>query len=163
MMKVPCSKALAQLVGAPVPLVGRGIDHRERNPWRARRAAKADQPELQIRGSGVSQVWNAPFHRTKVVHHFASTIANESLTVGVDVRGRVRRHVCDLSHGLHTQIRLPRSSLTRSSFAVLPVSREILIRAAGIRARDKLKLPDAIHFATAEIGRCNTFLRTTPD
>jgi predicted nucleic acid-binding protein len=38
------------------------------------------------------------------------------------------------------------------------VSREILIRAAAIRARDRLKRPDAIHAATAEFSHCTTFL-----
>jgi predicted nucleic acid-binding protein len=40
----------------------------------------------------------------------------------------------------------------------IPINREILIRAAGIRANTKLKLPDAIHAATAINAGCTTFL-----
>nr|VFK78968.1 MAG: Predicted nucleic acid-binding protein, contains PIN domain [Candidatus Kentron sp. SD] len=41
----------------------------------------------------------------------------------------------------------------------LAISQEILIRAAGIRAEYKsLKLPDAIHMATAQWASCNDFL-----
>nr|VFK16046.1 MAG: Predicted nucleic acid-binding protein, contains PIN domain [Candidatus Kentron sp. LFY] len=41
----------------------------------------------------------------------------------------------------------------------LAISEEILIRAAGIRAEHKsLKLPDAIHIATAQLADCDDFL-----
>lgn len=46
---------------------------------------------------------------------------------------------------------------TDSSTAV-PVDRSILISAAEIRASTKLKLPDAIHAATAIATECTTFL-----
>ena len=48
---------------------------------------------------------------------------------------------------------LPTKSLRNS-----PVSREILEAAAGIRATSALKLPDAIHWATAMIKHCDSFL-----
>ncbi|HTG17418.1 MAG TPA: type II toxin-antitoxin system VapC family toxin [Blastocatellia bacterium] len=48
---------------------------------------------------------------------------------------------------------LPTASLRNSA-----VSREILEVAAGIRATSTLKLPDAIHWATATIEHCDSFL-----
>lgn len=48
---------------------------------------------------------------------------------------------------------LPTESLRSST-----VSREILEAAAGIRATSALKLPDAIHWATAMIEHCDSFL-----
>lgn len=41
---------------------------------------------------------------------------------------------------------------------MLPVSREILVEAARIRAGTALKLPDAIHVATARMCGCEVFL-----
>ena len=41
---------------------------------------------------------------------------------------------------------------------VVPVDRSILIQAAETRANTKLKLPDAIHAATAIASNCTTFL-----
>lgn len=46
---------------------------------------------------------------------------------------------------------------TNSTNAV-PVSRSILLEAARIRGSTKLKLPDAIHAATAIASECTTFL-----
>jgi predicted nucleic acid-binding protein len=66
------------------------------------------------------------------------------------------RPIADGKH--HARVAYERAVRDSAEFAVLPVSREILIRAAGIRARDKLKLPDAIHVATAEFSHCTTFL-----
>lgn len=44
-----------------------------------------------------------------------------------------------------------------SSLLVVPVSRAVLIAAARLRAED-LKLPDAIHVATAQLSTCSTSL-----
>jgi predicted nucleic acid-binding protein len=41
---------------------------------------------------------------------------------------------------------------------VVPVTREILIEAAGIRAQTGVKLPDAIHLSTAIVSGCASFL-----
>jgi len=41
---------------------------------------------------------------------------------------------------------------------VAPVTREVLIEAAGIRARMGVRLPDAIHEATAILSGCRSFL-----
>jgi predicted nucleic acid-binding protein len=51
-----------------------------------------------------------------------------------------------------------RSFLTSTATVeVLPVSRDILEEAAQLRANTKLKLPDAIHLATALRLRCDSF------
>ena len=46
----------------------------------------------------------------------------------------------------------------RNNLIVIPVLRDILIDAAAIRANTQLKLPDAIHAATALRTDCTTFL-----
>ena len=44
-------------------------------------------------------------------------------------------------------------------FEVRPVSRDVLIKAAALRAdRTSIKLPDAIHIATARISSCAFFI-----
>lgn len=48
--------------------------------------------------------------------------------------------------------------LPTESFRNIAVSREILEAAAGIRANSALKLPDAIHFASAIDQDCDSFL-----
>jgi predicted nucleic acid-binding protein len=46
-----------------------------------------------------------------------------------------------------------------NSLSVVPVSRQILVDAARLRARSAvLRLPDAIHVATAQSNRCETLL-----
>jgi predicted nucleic acid-binding protein len=56
------------------------------------------------------------------------------------------------------------------ALSVIPVSRQILIEAARLRAKtDTLNLPDAIHLATAHVEDCVSFitndkrLRSAPD
>jgi predicted nucleic acid-binding protein len=39
-----------------------------------------------------------------------------------------------------------------------PISREILIEAADLRAKHKMRLPDAIHMATARLANCAVFI-----
>jgi predicted nucleic acid-binding protein len=52
-----------------------------------------------------------------------------------------------------------RSFLTSTATVeVPPVSRDILEESAQLRANTKLKLPDAIHLATALRFRCDSFL-----
>jgi predicted nucleic acid-binding protein len=41
---------------------------------------------------------------------------------------------------------------------VLPISREMLLAAAEIRATTSMKLPDAIHFATDQVASCAKYL-----
>ncbi|MDH4185893.1 MAG: PIN domain-containing protein [Nitrospira sp.] len=45
-----------------------------------------------------------------------------------------------------------------SSLQVIPITREVLIAAARLRAGEGLKLPDAIHAATATLTNCQQFL-----
>ncbi len=58
---------------------------------------------------------------------------------------------------------------TRRFFTAVPVTRDILIGAAGIRASSGLKLPDAIHVSTARLTGCDALLtndkqfRAVPD
>jgi predicted nucleic acid-binding protein len=46
-----------------------------------------------------------------------------------------------------------------SNFEVLPVRRDILVGAAGLRARrTSIRLPDAVHIATAQASSCRFFV-----
>ena len=47
---------------------------------------------------------------------------------------------------------------TSKTLEVLPINREILGVAASIRAQLKIKLPDAIHVATAQVSNCDVFI-----
>jgi predicted nucleic acid-binding protein len=58
----------------------------------------------------------------------------------------------------NTQLLYQQAISNRANVEVLPIDREILIKAAQLRAVTKLKLPDAIHAATALSSRCSTFL-----
>lgn len=44
----------------------------------------------------------------------------------------------------------------RRSLSVVPVTREILVEAARLRATARIKLPDAIHASTALQGKCSS-------
>ena len=44
------------------------------------------------------------------------------------------------------------------SLPVIPISRMILLSAARLRAETRLKLPDAIHVATAKWAGCTAFI-----
>ena len=44
------------------------------------------------------------------------------------------------------------------AIAVMPVSRDVLIAAARHRAMSRMKLPDAIHVATADVAGCAGFV-----
>lgn len=45
-----------------------------------------------------------------------------------------------------------------ASLQMLPVNRDVLVAAARLRADTSIKLPDAIHAATAQIAGCSYFL-----
>jgi predicted nucleic acid-binding protein len=51
-----------------------------------------------------------------------------------------------------------RAIANRPHVDVIPIERIMLITAAQLRATTKLKLPDAIHAATALNAQCSTFL-----
>jgi predicted nucleic acid-binding protein len=46
----------------------------------------------------------------------------------------------------------------RQNFFIVPILRDLLIDAAEVRANTQLKLPDAIHAATALRTDCTTFI-----
>jgi len=49
--------------------------------------------------------------------------------------------------------------LTTSSLEIVPINTEILIEAATLRAKNRqIKLPDAIHAATAYVNQCQAFI-----
>jgi len=56
------------------------------------------------------------------------------------------------------QDRYKKAIANRKNFFVVPVLRDLLIDAAAIRANTQLKLPDAIHAATALRAESTTFL-----
>ena len=51
-----------------------------------------------------------------------------------------------------------RSVRTRGGLVVAPVSRAVLVEAARLRATTRMKLPDAIHAATARLSGCTVLL-----
>jgi predicted nucleic acid-binding protein len=51
----------------------------------------------------------------------------------------------------------------RRFFQLRPVSRNVLLEAARIRVDTALKLPDAIHLATARSAGCHTLITNDPD
>jgi predicted nucleic acid-binding protein len=51
-----------------------------------------------------------------------------------------------------------RAIATRPNWIVQPVNREILVRAASLRVETGLKLPDAIHLATAILANCGVIV-----
>lgn len=59
---------------------------------------------------------------------------------------------------LAQQERYKKAIANRKNFFVVPVLRDLLIDAAAIRANTQLKLPDAIHAATALRAASTTFL-----
>lgn len=46
----------------------------------------------------------------------------------------------------------------RPELPLLPVSPDILLSAARLRTKSRMKLPDAIHVATAQLAGCSVFL-----
>ncbi|MEW6776248.1 MAG: PIN domain-containing protein [Bdellovibrionota bacterium] len=46
----------------------------------------------------------------------------------------------------------------RDAFRVVPIGREVLEEAARVRAHAGLKMPDAIHAATARLAGCSHFV-----
>lgn len=59
---------------------------------------------------------------------------------------------------LAQQARYKKAISNRKNFFIVPVLRDLLIDAAEISANTQLKLPDAIHTATAIRAECTTFL-----
>jgi predicted nucleic acid-binding protein len=65
---------------------------------------------------------------------------------------------------LHMKRRAYLDLLLWSGFlALVPVSREILIETAGLRAVSRFKLPDAVHLVSAIHARCRFFVSADRD
>jgi predicted nucleic acid-binding protein len=64
------------------------------------------------------------------------------------IRSRNRTAQSEFAQLIHTQ----------SQIQTLPISRDILLEAARLRAIHQLEMPDAIHAATAKSARCTHFL-----
>jgi predicted nucleic acid-binding protein len=45
-----------------------------------------------------------------------------------------------------------------SMLTVVPVSRSVLVRAAELRAQSSMKMPDAIHVASADLSSCDVIV-----
>jgi predicted nucleic acid-binding protein len=63
-----------------------------------------------------------------------------------------------LDHHAERQAAYLQALQPSTSLQIVPVSRDILIAAARLRADANLKLPDAIHAATAQLTGCAQFL-----
>ncbi len=99
-----------------------------------------------------------PFGATELARLF-DAIAEERLigvTSELTLAEALVRPIADQKH--HARIAYERALRHSSEFRVLPVTRDVLVRAATLRAREKLRLPDAIHVATSEIESCTAFL-----
>ncbi|MHC5736342.1 type II toxin-antitoxin system VapC family toxin [Nostoc sp.] len=62
------------------------------------------------------------------------------------------------NHDLAQQTTYQQLIINSQNLRVIPVSRQVLIEAAQLRASINIKLPDAIHAATALLTQCSTFL-----
>lgn len=47
---------------------------------------------------------------------------------------------------------------TGTMLTVVPVSRSVLVRAAELRASSSMKMPDAIHVASADVSNCDAII-----
>lgn len=83
--------------------------------------------------------------------HDLSAVTSELTLAEVLAKPLLDRHTERQAAYLH--ILQPSASLD-----VVPVSREVLLAAARLRAEMGFKLPDAIHAATAQLTGCKQFL-----
>ena len=58
----------------------------------------------------------------------------------------------------HFQIIYKNFLTSTTNFEIVPISRKVLESAAEIRATKRLKLPDAVHWVTAGLYSCDSFL-----
>jgi predicted nucleic acid-binding protein len=63
-----------------------------------------------------------------------------------------------IDQNLTRQTAFHEALVSSNGLLVQPVSREVLIEAARMRAALRLTLPDAVHVATAHLAGCQTFL-----
>ncbi|MEH1945060.1 MAG: PIN domain-containing protein [Nostoc sp.] len=62
------------------------------------------------------------------------------------------------NHDLAQQTAYQQLIINSQNLTVIPISRQVLIEAAQLCASINIKLPDAIHAATALLTQCSTFL-----
>jgi len=64
-----------------------------------------------------------------------------------------------LQTGSHASVRVYEETIrSRQSLTVVPVSREVLIEAARVRATSTARLPDAIHLASHRLQNADVFI-----
>ena len=79
--------------------------------------------------------------------------ATSEITLAEIMVKPVERGATDLASAYETMI------MSGPNFEVLPVRRDVLVAAAGIRARrSSVRLPDAVHIATAQALACAAFV-----
>lgn len=79
--------------------------------------------------------------------------ATSEITLAEVLVKPVERGATDLANAYEEMIR------SGPNFEVLPVRRDVLVAAAGLRARrSSVRLPDALHIATARALDCATFV-----
>ncbi|TCM54334.1 putative nucleic acid-binding protein [Rhizobium sp. PP-F2F-G48] len=86
------------------------------------------------------------------VRHTSAFLATSELSLAELLVKPLRAGQDDLVKRYHVLIR------TSDWLDVYPVSRQVLVRAGDIRAGSRLKLPDAIHLATAQLVGCTHLL-----
>jgi predicted nucleic acid-binding protein len=79
--------------------------------------------------------------------------ATSELTLAEILVKPLERNAADLADGYEKML------VSGAHFEVLPVRRDILLGAAGLRAhRSSMRLPDAVHIATAQASSCGFFV-----
>lgn len=110
-----------------------------------------------------SNVWIYSIERVAGLHVFADAMFvasdNAELNVVCSELALSEVLVKPMESGDHRLTQVYVSALqTVGSRSIVPVSRDVLMRASEIRAKHRLKLPDAIHAATAELSGCTSFI-----
>lgn len=86
------------------------------------------------------------------IRHTSACLVTSELSLAELLVKPLRAGQDDLVQRYHVLVR------TSDWLDVYPVNRPVLIRAGEIRAGSKLKIPDAIHLATAQLVGCTYFL-----
>jgi predicted nucleic acid-binding protein len=84
--------------------------------------------------------------------HRSVTMLTSEVTLSEVLVGPLRRRDSRLLQFYHDLFAAP------DVLRVIPVTRSIIERSAALRSQSPMKLPDAIHVATAEASGCNSIL-----
>jgi predicted nucleic acid-binding protein len=104
-----------------------------------------------VEGTGEVQAFCAALLKPKI------EVITSELTLAETLVGPLKKHGETLQDTIASNYQA--LLIDADKFKVLPVSRERLIAAAELRAqRPSLKLPDAIHVATASLANCTHFI-----